>query len=441
MPTDTITVDIKEPETWKRLLEVTAPSEPVDTEIDRLSMMYRERAKIPGFRPGKAPADLIKRRYKKEIEEQALENVLPDIYREAIDQCPEKPITEPVLEDITFIAGERLSFQASFQVIPSIPLETYRGLQLPKTVRTVGRREIENRLQLLRESHAELVKVDRPAKRGDYLIAEYTELDPEDQTHVLRTIPDFSIRLGDGNLPEQLSNELEGIRAGEERTITLYLPSDTEAPQTSDRKVPDSHQHTDNESGPVVLHMRVGEVKEVRLPPLDNELAKDLGAENLRRLRSQLLEDLQEEEHERSEIEFKRRAIVKLIKLNPFDPPPAMVEIQLNRLISHVGGDQAVDNVLSDETALQQYLPVAIYQVKRILLLDRIAEIETIGVTNEELTQRVETLAQERREDPVKLREKMESDGELEALRMEMRREKALNFVLEHAHISVEREK
>lgn len=416
-------VEVKEPEPWQRVLEIDAPLDLLKEESVQLYKRYREEIALPGFRKGRVPQELIRAKYGQAIEREALERTIPRIYEEALKKTAEKPITKAIVEDVKYKPDEGVSFRATFEVIPPLELRGYSGIFLTKRARKVTKKRVGKELSSLMELHKELVTVDREARRGDFLVVDHT------------------CRTRDGELLDGISGSNCSLSLNGQGMTSGLLG--TKAGET--REVPYTHSEDDSNQSlagrEVLYRFQVREVKETRLPKLDNDLAKDLGFKDLRELKSKLAEELKARDDTTVREELELQLIEKLISSNSFDPPPSLVESYLAEMLEEARRGCPPEEPLDESRLREDGRPHAIYRARRAILLDRIAELGEIGVSDEELEEKVAEIAKSSRLDPSSLREHLEKRGKLWGIRIGLRREKTIGWLLARAEIRTQRKR
>ncbi len=171
-PLKDLKVTLKEGQSWIRILEIEIPVEEINIQYDSTFEDYRKRAKIPGFRPGKAPINIVKQRFASDAKGDVIEALLPRAYEQALIQQDLIPINTPKITDIKFEDGQPLTFKAEFEVRPKVELKKYTGFRIEKKTPVVGDKEVDESLQYLRDRLAEYHPVQRPAENGDRVIAD-----------------------------------------------------------------------------------------------------------------------------------------------------------------------------------------------------------------------------------------------------------------------------
>jgi trigger factor len=249
-------VEVTDVESCKRRVAVEAPLEIVKKEWEQAYGRVQKQARLPGFRKGHVPRSLVKVHFADEVRREVAEHLIPEVYRSALAEARLDPVNEPDIQDLRLEEEAPLSFVAVVEVKPEIALGDYTGIAIVHAPTTVTAERVEETLERMREQHAEFRAVDRVAATGDLVVVDYT-LTPEGQAPSTQT--GYAFVVGDGSVMPEIDAGVVGLRAGDERTI--------------DFRFADDHRREElrGKSGTVAL--KVVEVKEKVLPPLDDELA------------------------------------------------------------------------------------------------------------------------------------------------------------------------
>jgi len=266
-------------------VEVDAPS--VDAAFDRVTAEFRREARFPGFRPGKAPLELVTRTYSKQIEEEVKRKLISENYRKAVEDQKLQVVSKPDIEEIQFGRGQALQFAATVETAPEFTLPEYKGIPIRREVKLVSDADVEHALNVLREQQATYSDVARPVQMGDFVVVNYsgtsdgkplTDIAPTARGLTQKNNSWLHMATPDPFIPG-FTEQLVGAQAGERRTVTVDFPGDFVAPQLAGKKG--------------VYEVEILQVKEKVLPELTEELAKSYRAENLEKLREGVKRDLQ----------------------------------------------------------------------------------------------------------------------------------------------------
>ena len=254
--------------TTKKRLRIEIPSEAIEKKIKNSLEKARQKAKIPGFRPGKTPMNIIEKHFRKSAEAEALEEVIPEFYGMALKEAALVPVTRPALEGgVNFERNNPLSLSFTLEIRPKIENLNYAGVKIKDMPVTVSDEDVDNSLKRLQEDKATYELADKEIETGDLLTIDY-EMKYDDQT---TTAKDQVLVVGFTGLPNEISESLIGKKAGDIVEVEAPFPQDFHAPAIAGKNV--------------IIKNTVKAVKKKLLPAIDNELAKDLGFENLDALR------------------------------------------------------------------------------------------------------------------------------------------------------------
>ena len=404
---------VNKPNSWLREIQFHIPVEEVQQKVNEKISAIRKNVSIPGFRKGKAPADVIRLRFGKAILEEVLEDALNDAYWEVVKKENLLTVSSPEAKEQNWDETEGLSGVIEVQVEPEIELEKYTGLKLTKEIHEVTDEEIEETIQRLREENAAIQAVEDGAQEGDYVKAEIQEVS-ESGVPIVGQREEKEIRLGDKAYGEEFDKGLLGVKKDEERRVSGVLSAQ-----------PDLKRHYSVRVKDVVRHI---------LPDVTDDFAKDLGD-------YESLEDLRNKIRRYLELEYERRAnealldglVNALINENPFEVPPAMVDTYLDAYVEDVKKQLKSDFDVDAFKEAQK--PVAIREIKWYLIKKKIAELENIQVTDEEIDQYIENLAKSTGQSERKLKAKYSLKDRRNRLVNDLRDKKIIDFLLEKSEI------
>ncbi len=421
-------VAVNELSPCRRSLSVEVPPGVVNAEFEKALRSFSNRVRLDGFRKGKVPRQILQQRFGKEIEQEVIEKLIQDHSASALKEKNLRPLQTPVLKDYKFARETGLSFVAEFEVRPEITATGYKDVRVPRQEVQVPEIGLLKALDELRERRARYEGVEgRGVEPGDYVLAEIRgEFEPGQGEPLSQ--PDAFFEIGSAGPHPELTDELRGMQPAEERKFGVKYPEDHPAERLAGKRV--------------VFTVKLKEIKNKRLPDLDDEFARELGAEKLEELRTRVHGDLLEAARAREKAAARRKALDQLLEANPsVDVPEALVEDQIEGTLGEIARSMAAQgmdprhaNVDWDEVRKEQREP-AIRSVKAGLILDAIAKQEKIEVSPEELDRALEKEARHRRQSVVALRPAWEKDGRLDALKRQLTREKSLDFVLSASNI------
>ncbi len=409
------------------IFEITVGADEVAENVEDVARTFRQRAKLQGFRRGKAPLGMIKQRFADEIREAVLEHLLPLHIGHEIRTHELKPIHNPVLDDVDYTPGGPLSIKAHFDVEPEVEVADYRDLAATKTVRPVSDEAVESAVANMREQAAKLESVEEGGiEPGDYIIAAIT-LYPRDGKGKKLAEEERFVHIGEEQAIPALNTQLEGLEKGSEREFVTELgaayPNDLLAGKE------------------VTCRVQVQEIKRRHLPPVDDELARDIGFADLDELREKMREGYVQRRDEEAEQDVARQLMDQVIAANKVDTPESLVDSRLDQSMQRTAQDLARQGVDPREAVdwagyRTENRPHAQRAVTEEILLDGIAEAEGLAVEDNEVMEEIESHHEGQPEGSgARAAQQMRKDGTFDALRRAMLRRRALDFVKGHATI------
>jgi len=433
--------DFTEVSETRKSLSFEVPPETVEAEIARVAKGYSRQAKVPGFRPGKVPAHVVRQRYKDQILYDVAQDLIPRLVGDALRERGLEPVATPDIKDVVLEEGKPLTFVADFETLPPIDPGDYTGISLirPPAVLDVG--AVDRALEHIQQRAARVHPVeDRPAATGDTLLIDMTRtrrtrlvqlatgdtpLAEDEQPEALQNV---SIDLGAKANPPGFDDHLVGTSAGDERTFTVDYPSDYEISELAGARV--DYQVT------------VKGIRRRELLPLDDDFAKEVSdAETLDALRDRIREDLQREKQAEADHKV-RHDLLRELSTRLKATPEALVEQEIDRRLEEFARrliEQGIDpmqaNVNWQDFRTRQQ-EAAAETVRSTLVLDEISQREGIEATDEDLAKEVERFAERSGHTPAAVRARLEKDQALDRIRAGIRREKTMTFLLDQATIA-----
>lgn len=414
-------------------LEITVPAETMSERFDQVARAFREQARLPGFRPGKAPLGMVRQKFAEEIRKQVLDDLLPRRLGMELESRDLEPLDTPELENLDFQPGDDLVFKVRFDTAPEVDV-TVTDLTATRPAVEVTEEMIQESLDDLRDRSARLVPADEDAtaREGSYVRCDITLFPKNGKGRRLAEENRF-VPVGEEKAIPGLNAQLEGMAAGEEREFVTELseryPNDLLAGKE------------------VRCRVRVQEIKKRHTPPIDDELAKDLDFESLDALREQIRSNLEAEMESKAERSVDDQLLTQLREANPVEVPASLIERRLDEMSRRFANDLAQQGVDPSEALdwrafRREQRPNAQSSLADEMLLDRIAEDEGIEVSEETLNQEIQRQVELRdggKERPVaSVIQQMRKDGSYTAMRLSMRRRKALEHL--RARATIDRE-
>jgi trigger factor len=429
MATDPVITTVTElPESRVRV-EAEVPATEVSKRVDVAARALARSMRVPGFRPGKAPAPVVIKRVGREaVLDEAVRESIGGWYTAAIEDAKVVPVGEPDL-DLSPLPGEGepLKFAIEIGVRPPAKLGDYKGLEVPRRDAEASDEAVNEEIERLRERSAKVETVDRPAGRGDFVVMDFAG-SVDGTPFAGGEGRDQMVELGSGRLVPGFEEQLEGAGAGEQRTVKVTFPEDYQAAELAGQEAE--------------FAVTVKEVKAKDLPEIDDEFAEEAGFDTLDELRDDIRSRISESESSRIEAEFREAALDAAVANATIEVPEALVEARSRELwdqmlhsLSHQGITKEVYLQISgreEEEIIEQGKEDAAQALRREAVLAAIIEAEKIEPSEEEVLEAVGQAA-EGQTSPKKLLERLKSAGRLDALKEDLAQRKALDLVTESA--------
>lgn len=422
-------VSVEEISVIKKKIHVEVPEDEVKKEVDSFYSDLKKKAKIKGFRPGKVPREILERYFKDYAKGEILQKLIQDTFPKALSETTLAPVSQPVFDPKELEGGKPFEYSAIVETKPEIKIEGYVGLNLEGKKETVKEEEVEERLKNLQNLHAQLKTISdpRPVQTGDYVLIDYEAKEGGKPLEEGKGV-DVAVEVGSGRFIPGLEENLVGLKPEGEKEVEVSFPEDYGYRKWAGKTF--------------VFHVKVKEIKEKILPPLDDEFAKDLGDyESLEALTAKLKEDLQKEREKGLDRQLKDQIVDQLMKQNPMEVPPSLVEEQTHALISETKmrlasqGMDLKDVGMNEEKLHGDYEPMAERQVKTFLIIEKIATQEGITASDEEVEGRLKEISERSRQKFDAVKRYYEKNGLLPEVKAGILSEKTLNFLLEKADV------
>ncbi len=411
----------------KREISVEIPADEVARETEAQVQRYQKMARLPGFRAGHVPASIIRQRFGEGLKNDVAEALIPKYFRKEAEKQGLMPVSTPRVTDLHIREGEPLRFKATFEILPEIQVEGYKELRGDKPEIVVTDDEVEQALNNLREQHATYTTIEgRPLAEGDFAQAAMNGRPKDPTGETAKNNPalnDVLIEIGGKNTVPEFTQNLIGASAGEERTFDVVYPEDAPDKRLAGKTF--------------VYTVKVNGIKQKNLPELNDDFAKELGEfNNLDQVRKQIRENIDGEKRHTAEREGKDKLVADLLKRNEFEVPESLVDRQIDLRLER-GLRALAAQGMKVEDMKKMDLPrlragqreQALQDVKSSLLLERIADLEKIEVSDEEVNRELEALARQSKQTSEAVRARLTEDGGLDRIRNRIRNEKTLDFL------------
>jgi trigger factor len=410
-----ITVTKTAEDSASKALRVTVPVERVAEATAKAVRQYAQRARLPGFRQGKAPDAVVRRRFSNEIRQWVLEEVIREGWEEAKTSESLKPISDPSVRNLKFEEGQPVEFELVVEVRPELALGRLGGFSLTRTVPPVTDQLVAEQLGKLREQRSAWLPVEGEKPAPGQMVR--VDVAPIEDGEIKEAQP-YTFVLGDG----------QALPALEEKIMTI-LPGDT---VDTEVRFPDDHPDVERRGKTRTVRLTLHEVKRQELPVLDDALAREVGDfEDLGALTRGVRADLESAAAREADAGVREQLVQQLVEANGIEAPPSMVERMLHSLLHAYGVDHDKQEAFNTE-----FRPIAAAQVRRELLLSGIAEKEGLKATEADVDARIARIAEQRKATPAQIYASLEQAKRLPELERSLTEEKVFDFLLSKSTVT-----
>ena len=424
-------VHVEDISSVQKKITIEIPAERVNEEIDKAYAAIQKKAKIQGFRPGKAPMQLIKRTYSDAMRDDVMRRLYQQTLYKAMDEHKVEPIDSPTIESDILEPGVPFKYSAIIEVMPQILLNEHTGLIVNKEIYVSKPENIEGELKRMQENMAQLIPLEEGAavENGHTVSVEYSitvDGSPEENSGPQSA----EVEVGSNRLIPGFEEQLIGLKSGESKEFTLDLPA--------------GGDHTESSGKKGLFSVTVNEIKRKELPELDDEFAQQFGEyDTMEDLRAKMVEYHEKHEKERIENEFKERVIQALIKKNPMDVPESMVKRQLDHMFENLKNRLKSQQMslemmgLDAEGFRARFRDDAIDKVRGGLLLMALVEKENITVSDEDLAAQYAKIAAGNPEMLDRIKEYYTSNQNAKSsIISEIKEDKAISYLIDNAVVT-----
>ncbi|HEX4468109.1 MAG TPA: trigger factor [Gemmatimonadaceae bacterium] len=405
-----IQITTKKSEGVERLLEVQVPVEAIREAEEKTARRYASTVRLPGFRPGKAPPQLVKKRFKDAIRQQVIESLVQEAFQEVVDREQLKVASQPHVHDLKFNEGEPLTFELHVEVRPEVALGRTQGFRVSRPSGEVTDEQVREQIEQMREQKASWHPVESKPAPGDMVTV---LLATSDENGTMPEGKDYRLVLGGGQAIPGIEELIMELVPGETVERAVRWPDD----------FPDESQRGKSKNVRVSLQ----DVKHKELPALDDALARQVGDfESLDALQATVRKDLEESARRDSDANVRQKLLDEIASANPFAVPPSWV----NQLVEGYVQAYRVPDEERDRFA-GEFRPIAERQVRRDLIIDTIAETEGLRATEADLDDRIAELAKKRNAEPGQVYASLQKAGRLKEIEHGLTEEKVFKWLLE----------
>lgn len=409
----------------ERQISVEIPADVVEKQQKTILANYVKYARVPGFRKGKVPASLVKQKFSDDIQKDLIEQLIPKYFQEETKKQNLAPVSQPQVTHLELNDGQPLKFTATFEVLPEIDIAGYKDIQVEHEETSVKDEEVEAALKNLQEQNATYTNVDeeRAIVDGDYAQVAFKTEGQTEEAPV--EMDDVLVAVGGENTIKEFSENLRGMKPGEDREFDVVYPEDF-----GDKRLAGKTMH---------YKVHVKGIKSKSVPDLNDDFAKQMGDEftTIDELKKRIREGMEHEKQHQAEHKVKDKFVEELVKKYDVAVPSALVEHQIDQRLDRglralaAQGLKAEQLKQMDMGRLREgQREAAEREVKASLLLEKIADAENIQVSDDEVDKEVHALAQQMQQAPEAIRARLEQNGALGRIKDRMRTDKALDLLV-----------
>jgi trigger factor len=419
----------------RKKLRVEVAAERVAGARAEILQEFRKVATIPGFRPGKAPEPMVEKRYASQIDEELRKRLIPESYREALNEQKLKVVGYPQIESVDYHPGRPLIFTAAVDTAPEFSLPDYKGIPVKKKAVAVKDEDINKTLDSLRDQQADFVNVEgRTLRTGDYAVVNYSgvadgkpisELAPEDKG--LGESKDFWLLISSDSFLPGFCDQLVGANAGEKRQVLVDFPKDFPSKSLAGRKA--------------TFFVDIVTIKEKKLAEFNDDLAKKLGTESLEKLRDAIRKGLVAEAEGQQDSDMRRQVVEYLLARAEFELPESLVQQETRSIIYDVVRENSTRGATKEQLEQKKdeiygfAAKSAKDRVRTSFILDAIARAEQIKVEEAEVDERIAQMAQRSRTTAARLRAQLAERGGEAEIEEQILVSKTLDFLVDSAKV------
>jgi trigger factor len=425
---DIMKAELTDLSTCRKSLDVEVPQEVVDHEITHIAQEYAKRARVPGFRPGKAPLGVVKTRFKDEILSEMVQHLLPKYFSTALKEKALDIVDAPQYDAIEYDNGKPLKFKALFEVYPELSVSNYKGIPAEPTAVEVADSDIDATLKKLQEDMSELTPVEeeRAVAAGDFADISFTGTVPGEAEPLFTD--KATVEVGGETTLKEFTENLTGTTVNEEKTFDVTYRDDYPEKRLAGKTL--------------AYTVKIEGLKTKKVPELNDEFAQGVGEyKTLDELKTKVRQDMEKHKQNHANEEVREKLLLWLEDNNDFEVPQTLVErqiqIRMQRLVRDLSRQGINPERLDvDWAKIQEDQRVqAVRDVKGSLILDYVAEQEKIETSDEEVEAEIDRIATEMQKTREKVREVLTKDAGLSRLRGQLQNKKTLDFLQEHARI------
>lgn len=416
------------------MLKVAVDAKAVDEAFEKMTTEFQRGVKLPGFRPGKVPKEIITRNFAKDLESEVRRKIVNESYKQALQEHKLHVVGSPDVKEGDFTRSKDFTFDITVETAPEFELPDYKGLEVKKEIRTVSDEDVERALVVLRERSANYNDVDRAAREGDIVVVTYTATsegrpltDFAPTARGLTRQENFWMEIKPGHFVPGFTEQLIGAVKADKRTVKVTFPPDFVSQPLSGKEA--------------VYEVEIVQVKEKNLPDITDEFAKQWGAESAEKLKEGVRKDLEQELTSKIRTNTRTQLVQAISQKVQCELPESLVQGETRNVIYNIVAENqqrgvAKENIEEKKDEIFNYASQnAKEKLKVAFLFGRIAEKENIRVTREEVTRQVLYMAQQREMKPEKFIKELEKNNGFARIQEDILMSKVVDFLEQNAKI------
>jgi trigger factor len=423
-------ISVEEISETARKVHVELPEDTVNRHLKKAYQLLNRTAKVRGFRPGKVPLAILKRQYADQVHHEVGLELVNETLMEAVEQTDIEAVGQSDLDREPLQEGEPCRYSFRVEVRPEVVVNDYKKIPAQKKQPVVNEEEVDAELELRRQANSYLKSLEepRPIQQGDHAVLDFKAFAEG------RPVPDgeakgFHLEVGGNRFNPDFETKLIGASKGEQREIEVTFPSDYGNKNLAGKNA--------------TFQVEIKDIKEQGLPELDDEFARNLGDfDNLEDLRTAVRQELESKKEQQVDAEVWTQVLDELISRNPFDVPQSMVEQELQRMLDTIRYRLSAQNLtleqagMDDETFKEHNREAAERRVRATILLERIAQQESLEVSDEEVEQGLHRSAKDMNQSYEQVRDFYKNNNLMEPYKRQLMEEKVINFLRDHADVT-----
>ncbi len=422
-------VTVEDLSTVKKVLHVEIPEKVVVGELDKAYKDLKKNAKVKGFRPGKTPRTVLERLYKKDVNADVSSKLIQESLINAIKEAELNIVGRPEIEPPIADGKGPYKYDATVEIEPEIETVDFKGLALKKNLYRVSAEEMDAQLKMLQKNLAQqkTLEEDRPAQEGDFVLVDYEGFKDGKPFAETQKTENFTLKIGDGPILKEFDEQLIGMSTGETREVKVHFPEDYFNNKVANLEI--------------TFNVKLNGIREVVLPEIDDEFAKDLGQyETLKQLKGEISSNLLKGYEKRSDQEVQEQIFTALLEKVNFEVPDSLIAFELEGIIEEVEktltyhGSSLEERSLTKEDLAEKYRDTAIKQVRRRLILKKIVGQENLTLSDEDLENGYKDMAEAFNRPVEEIRNFYEQKGSnIEFFKTSLLEKKALKLIIENS--------